>query len=329
MVDEEGHLKIVVAGAGGAGCNTINRLAGMGNCGAKLLAFNTDKLHLRHISDRAERILLGASVTRGLGAGGDPKVAAKAALASRKLIEQEVHDADMVFVTAGMGGGTGTGVAPIIARMARENGALVVGIVSFPFAMERARLKKARQGTAKLADECDSLVVIQNDRLYQWVPNMQIEKAFALADEVTAKAVAGISRTILEPSLVNLDFSDLKHVMADGGLAMISVGEGSGYDRIPQISEHILKHPLLDVDYTEASGALMQFAGGADLTLGEATDLGEKLMDNLGEQVHVAWGARIDERVERSLEAFVIFTGIPSPLLLDPDAAEGRKKEED
>ncbi len=324
MADEEGRIKIVVAGAGGAGCNTINRLAGMGNIHAKLVAFNTDKKQLNTLSNKSERILLGASVTKGLGAGGEPKMGLRAAMASKKLIEREVHDADLLFLTAGMGGGTGTGAAPVIAEIAKDHGALVLGIVSFPFAIERSRIRKAQTGTAKLAEACDSLVVIDNNRLVKWVPNLQIEKAFALADDVTAKAVSGISRTIMEPSLINLDFADMKSVMAGGGLAMISRGEAVGYSRVDDVTQAVLEHPLLDVDWSNASGALMHFTGGPDLTLGDATDVGEKLTARLPDSADVCWGARIDDSVEKRLDAFIIFTGIPSPLLLDPDAGKNK-----
>ncbi len=325
MADEEGRLSIVVAGAGGAGCNTVNRLASIGAGKARLVAFNTDKKHLKSMNDSVERILLGASITKGLGAGGDPGMAEKAAFASKKLIEQQVSDADLVFIAAGMGGGTGTGSAPVIAQIAKDHGALVVGMVTFPFALERARIKKARSGTAKLADVCDCVVVIQNDKLYQWVPNLQIDKAFALADDVVAKAVAGISHTILEPSLINLDFSDVKTLMDGGGLAMIARGEASGYARAEEVVASTLDHPLLDVDFSEASGALFHLSGGPDLTLGEATDIGEKLTARLGDDCNVVWGSRIDDRFDKSLEAFMVFTGIPSPLLLDPDAETKEK----
>jgi cell division protein FtsZ len=296
----------------------------MGNIHAKLIAFNTDKKQLNTLSKKCEHILLGASVTKGLGAGGDPKVALKAAMASKKLIERELADADLVFIAAGMGGGTGTGAAPVIAQIAKDHGALVLGIVTFPFAIERSRIKKAQTGTAKLAEACHTLVVIDNNRLVQWVPNLQIDKAFALADEVMAKAVSSISRTILEPSLMNLDFADLRTVMENGGLAMISTGEAVGYSRVEDVTQKVLEHPLLDVDWSTASGALMHLTGGSDLSLADATDVGEKLTARLPDSADVCWGARIDDSVEKKLEAFIIFTGIPSPLLLDPDAGKNK-----
>ncbi|VVB57341.1 Cell division protein FtsZ 1 [uncultured archaeon] len=320
MASEDGALKIVLVGCGGAGCNTVKRLADMGAGGAQMLALNTDKKHLNTLPKDVEHVLIGPPLTRGLGAGGDPLMGEKAAIASKKAIAPYLKDADLVFVTAGMGGGTGTGSAPVVAQMAKDQGALVIGMVSIPFALERVRVKKAQKGTAKLAEACDCLVVIENDKLYQWVPNMQIEKAFALADEVVAKAVSGISRTILEPSLMNLDFADLKSLMEGGGLAMIALGDASGYTRCEDIVPNVLGNPLLDVDYSQASGALLHLTGGPDFNLGDANLVGEKLTERVGDECNVVWGSRVNADFEKRLEAFVIFTGIPSPLLLDPDA---------
>lgn len=319
MADEDGNLKFVVMGVGGAGCNSINRLAKSGFKDAKLIAVNTDKKQLDTIPQDIYKILLGASVTQGLGAGGEPLIGEKSALVSKALIEREVKDADLVFILVGMGGGTGTGAAPIIAGIAREAGALVLGFAYFPFKLERSRVKKAQKGISKLTDECDSLVLIENDRLVDWAENVPIEEAFAMADDIAAKAVSGISSTILNPSMMNIDFADLKAIMQDRGLAMISHGKSSGYMKVSDISGAVLGNPLLGVDYSKASGALVHFTGGPDLKLGDATEAGELLMGTLPDSVNVSWGARVEDSHKDSLEAFVIFTGIPSPLLLDPD----------
>jgi cell division protein FtsZ len=315
---EEGSLNIALVGVGGAGCNTVSRLAHLGARGTRLVALNTDKKQLNALPKSVERVLIGSTITKGLGAGGDPKIGEKAALQSRKAIEPFIRDADLIFLTAGMGGGTGTGGAPVVAEMAHENGSLVIGMVTFPFALERVRVRKAREGIARLAEFCDCLVVIQNDKLYQWVPNMQIEKAFSLADEIVAKAVSGISRTILEPSLINIDFADLKTLTQDKGLGMIALGEASGYSRCEDIVSNVLENPLMDVDYSQASGALLHLTGGPDFNLGDANLVGERLTERLSEDCNVVWGSRIDPSFENRLEAFIIFMGIPSPLLLDP-----------
>lgn len=319
MADDDGNLKFVVMGVGGAGCNSISRLAKSGFRDAKLVALNTDKKQIDTMPNEVRSVLLGASVTQGLGAGGDPLVGEKSALASKALIQSEVNGADLVFIITGMGGGTGTGATPIIAELAKEAGALVLAFAYFPFKLERSRVKKAQRGISKLTDVCDSLVLIENDRLTTWAENVPIEEAFAMADDVAAKAVSGISKTILNPSMMNIDFADLQSIMKDKGLSMISHGVASGYMKVSDISDAVLRNPLLGVDFSKASGALVHFTGGPDLKLGDATEAGELLMKQLPDSVNVSWGARMDEEHRDSLEAFVIFTGIPSPLLLDPD----------
>ncbi|HLC38174.1 MAG TPA: hypothetical protein VJI71_01855, partial [Candidatus Norongarragalinales archaeon] len=193
--------KIMVVGVGGAGCNSINRLARSGIKGAEMVAINTDKNHLTIISDQARKILIGASITRGLGAGGYPEIGAKSADVSREALEKVLDRADLVFLTCGMGGGTGTGASPVLAELARKQGAIVIGIVTYPFALERARLEKADGGIATLKEQVDTLIVIDNNRLVEIVPNLPIDQAFNVADEVIARAVRGITETITTPSL--------------------------------------------------------------------------------------------------------------------------------
>ncbi|MBI5635999.1 cell division protein FtsZ, partial [Candidatus Micrarchaeota archaeon] len=217
--------RIIVLGSGGAGCNSINRLARAGIKGAELIAVNTDKMHLGMISDAAKKILIGASTTRGLGAGGYPEVGAKAADASRDALEKILSGADLVFLTAGMGGGTGTGSAPILCDIARKQGAIVIAIVTYPFALERARLEKADAGLEALKAQADTIIVIDNNRLVEIVPNLPIDQAFNVADEIIARAVRGITETITTPSMVNLDFADVRAIMSNGGVSMIAVGE--------------------------------------------------------------------------------------------------------
>jgi cell division protein FtsZ len=294
----------------------VRRLANQ-NLVTEIYALNTDKKQLNAMPGNVKQMVLGPSVTSGLGAGGNPDMGERAALASRNEIEDIVKDADLVFVLTGMGGGTGTGASPVVAQIAEEQGALVLGFSYFPFALERARLRKAKRGISRMSDFCDSLVVIENDLLTTWAENVPIEKAFAMADDVAAKAVLGISKTILEPSMMNIDFADLRSITADKGLSMISQGQSSGYMKVHDIANAVLGHPLLDVDYSKASGALVHFTGGPDLKLGDATEAGELIMSKLPQNVNVSWGARMEESRKDSLEAFVIFTGIPSPMLLD------------
>ncbi len=308
--------RIVVVGTGGAGCNTINRLARMNIKGADLIAVNTDRQHLTMISDQAKKILIGASITRGLGAGGYPEIGAKAADASRDALEKILDRTDLMFLSAGMGGGTGTGSAPIIANIGRKLGGIVISIVTYPFALERARLEKADQGLDALKTEADTIIVIDNNRLVEIVPNLPIDQAFAVADEIIARAVRGITETITTPSLVNLDFADVRAVMSNGGVSMIAVGEGKGPNRSEEVVRNTLSHALLDVDFTGATGVLLHITGGPDMTLGECNHIGEMLTERVDPHATVIWGARIDPAFEGKIEVIAIFTGIKSPYVL-------------
>ena len=308
--------KIMVIGIGGAGCNSINRLGRSGIKGAELVAINTDKNHLTMITDNARKLLIGSSITRGLGAGGYPEIGAKAADVSRDALEKVMDRADLVFLTCGMGGGTGTGASPVIAELARKQGAIVISIVTYPFALERARLEKADKGIETLKEQVDTLIVIDNNRLVEIVPNLPIDQAFNVADEVIARAVRGITETITTPSLINLDFADVRAVMTNGGVSMIAVGEAKGPNRVEDVVENTLHHALLDVDYTGATGVMLHITGGADMTLGECNQIGEKLTEKVDPNATVIWGARIDPSMEGKIEAIAIFTGIQSPYVL-------------
>lgn len=308
--------KICVIGAGGAGCNSINRLARAGIKGADLIAINTDRLHLTTISESVKKVLIGASITRGLGAGGYPEIGMKAADVSREALEKLLGGADLVFLTCGMGGGTGTGAAPVIAEVAKKAGAIVISIVTYPFALERARLEKADQGLETLKRQADTIIVIDNNRLVQIVPNLPIDQAFNVADEIIARAVRGITETITTPSLVNLDFADVRAVMSNGGVSMIAVGEAKGPNRSKDVVKNTLNHALLDVDYTGSTGVLLHITGGPDMTLGECNAIGEALTERVDPNATVIWGARIAPDFEGKIEAIAIFTGIKSPYVL-------------
>ncbi len=317
--NSEGEIKtpkIMVIGVGGAGSNSINRLSRVGIRGAELVAINTDKLHLTTISENARKLLIGEAITRGLGAGGYPEIGTKAADASRDALEKVLEDADLVFITAGMGGGTGTGASPVIAEIAKEQGAIVIAVVTYPFALERARLEKADIGLENLKKVADTIVVIDNNRLVQLVPHLPIDQAFAVADEIIARAVRGITETITTPSLVNLDFADVRAVMSNGGVSMIAVGEAKGVNRAEDVVANTLNNALLDIDYTGATGVLLHITGGSDMTLGEANQIGEMLTERVDPHATVIWGSRIDPSFEGKIEAIAIFTGINSPYVL-------------
>ncbi len=311
-----GKLKIVVCGAGGGGNNTVGRLQHLGIESAELVAVNTDKQDLQKLDESITKLLIGAKLTRGLGAGGFPDVGEKAAEASRHEIADVLADTNLIFICAGMGGGTGTGAAPIIAEIAKDTGAIVVAIVTFPFDLERARLDKAREGIDRLRGVADTVVIIDNNKLVEYVPNLPIDKAFMVADEVVARAVKGITETIMEPSLINLDFADIKSVMCGGNVALISVGDGHGPDKVELAVKSTLEHPLLDVDYAGATGALIHITGGTEMTLGEANAIGKSITKGVDPKASVIWGARVNPNLHDRVEVIAIITGVKSPNLL-------------
>ncbi len=321
--------RIVVMGCGGAGCNTLNRMARIGIAGAELIAVNTDKQHLTLVHDSVKKLLIGQSVTRGLGAGGFPDVGAKAAEVSRASISQALDGSDMLFITAGMGGGTGTGASPIVADIAKEQGAIVIAMVTYPFRLERARLNKADEGIAKLRKIADTVIIIDNNRLVELVPNLPIEQAFSVADEVTSRAVKGITETITTPSLINLDYADVRAIMTQGGVSVISVGEAKGHQRVEEVVEDTLRNSLLDVDYAGAKAALIHITGGPDMTLGEANEIGVRLTDSIDANATVIWGARINPEMEGKIEVIAIMTGVQSPHIKGPMSEKLASREED
>jgi len=313
--DEFAAPKIMVIGVGGAGNNSVNRISNIGVSGAQLVAINTDRQHLGIISDDITKLLIGKSVTNGLGAGAYPEIGAKAAEVSKGALEEILDGVDMLFITAGMGGGTGTGAAPVVAQIAKQQGAIVIAIVTYPFALERARLIKAEEGIDLMKDICDTVVVIDNNRLVELVPNLPMQDAFKVADEVIARTVRGITETITQPSLINLDYADIRTVMGGKGLSVIAVGESQSVNKVEEVVEDTLKNALLDVDITGATGCLVHITGGAELTLGEANTVGEMLTDNIDPNAAVIWGSRIDPTFENKIEVIAIFTGVQSPFI--------------
>lgn len=304
------QIKIVTVGVGGGGNNTINRLIKSGVKGTELVAINTDKQHLNIVHERAKKILIGKTITKGLGAGGFPEIAAKAAEIDRALIEKELAGAHLVFICAGMGGGTGGGASPIVAEIAKEQGAIVVAMVTYPFALERARKKKADESIAALKKHCDSVIILDNNRLVQLVPNLPMQEAFAVADEILARAISGLVWTITQPSLINIDFADVRAIMKGGGVGFIAVGEGKGTDKVRTAAEGVIKNRLLDVEFEGAKGALIHISGGSDLTLGDAVKAGEIITEKMDPDANVKWGARILQNYEGKLEIVAIVTGV-------------------
>ena len=316
--DEEfGDPRIVIVGCGGAGNNTINRLYNIGVDGAETVAINTDKQHLKMI-EADTKILVGKSLTNGLGAGGDPEMGERATEMAQGTIKEVLGAADLVFVTAGMGGGTGTGAAPVVSEIAKDQGAIVVSMVSTPFNVERARTVKAEEGLERLREEADSIIVLDNNRLLDYVPNLPIGKAFSVMDQIIAETVKGISETITQPSLINLDYADMTAIMNQGGVAVMLVGETQEKNKSEEVVNDAMSHPLLDVDYRGASGALVHITGGPDLALSEAEGIADNITERLDASANVIWGARIREEYKGKVRVMAIMTGVQSAQVLGP-----------
>jgi cell division protein FtsZ len=314
---EFGDPRIVIIGCGGAGNNTVNRLYNIGVDGAETIAVNTDKQHLQMV-EADTKILVGKSLTNGLGAGGDPSMGERATEMAQGTIKEVLGEADLVFVTAGMGGGTGTGAAPVVSKIAKEQGSIVVGMVSTPFNVERARTVKAEEGLEKLRGEADSIIVLDNNRLLDYVPNLPIGKAFSVMDQIIAETVKGISETITQPSLINLDYADMTSIMNQGGVAVMLVGETQDKNKTKEVVNDAMNHPLLDVDYRGASGGLVHITGGPDLTLKEAEGIAQNITERLEASANVIWGARIQDEYKGKVRVMAIMTGVQSAQILGP-----------
>jgi len=319
------QIKIVTVGVGGAGNNTINRLIRAGIKGCNLLAVNTDKQHLNMIDEKAKKLLIGKTLTKGLGAGGYPEIGIKAAEIDRPMLEKELSGSHLVFLCAGMGGGTGTGATPVIAEIAKEQGAITVAMVTYPFNLERARRVKADEGIAKLRKVTDSVIILDNNRLVKIVPNLPMNEAFSVADEILAKAIGGLVWTITQPSLINIDFADVRSIMGGGGVGFIAVGEGKGTDKVTSAAEGVLKNRLLDVDFEGATGALIHISGGSDLTLGDAIKAGEIVTERMDPHANVKWGARLIPGYDAKIEIVAIVTGVKGASIMGKPLEEGRE----
>ena len=309
-----GYANIKIIGCGGAGNNTIDRLMKIGIQGAKCIAINTDRQHLDMI-DAHIKLLIGKNLTRGLGAGGNPEIGRAAAEESREDLIKILRETDLAFITCGEGGGTGTGSAPIAAEISKLEGAIVVGVVTIPFETEVGRIEKAKEGLNQLKQYVDTLVVIDNNRLLEIAPNLPIIEAFSVADEVLASMVKGITETISLPSLINLDFADVRTILSTGGVAIIGVGESNGQEnRVMEAIEDALNMPLLDVNINGAKGALIHVCGGNDMTLAEANSVARKIYEKMDvTDSMVIWGARVSDEFNGYLRVMLLITGISSP----------------
>ncbi len=310
-----GQANIKVIGCGGAGNNMVTWLYKRGIKGAEIVAVNTDQQHLK-ISEADKKFIIGKEVTRGLGCGGFPQKGAEAAQESINELKLTLKGADMVFVCAGMGGGTGTGAAPVVAQLCKDMGAIVIGTVTMPFNIERARIEKAEFGLDQLRKAADTVIVVDNNRLVQIAGNLPIQQAFAVANELVSTMIKGIVETIATPSLVNLDFADVKAIMTNGGVAAIGVGSSDTTNRVDEAVKGALQNPLLDIDYNGATGALLHVWGGPDLTLDEINRVGELVTESLDQDANVIWGARVSDDMKGKLMVMTIITGVKSTAIV-------------
>jgi cell division protein FtsZ len=323
------RASIKVIGAGGAGNNTVNRISEVGIVGAEIIAVNTDAQDLLYTTaDR--KILIGKELTHGMGAGSDPKVGEEAAKESEHELKAAMEGADMVFITCGMGGGTGTGSAPVLAEIAKKQGSLTVGIVTMPFTMEgNRRYENAVIGLEKMESVVDTLIVIPNDKLLELAPDLPLLTAFKVADEILTNAVKGIAEMVTKAGLINLDFADVRAVMTGGGVALIGVGESDSENRAVEAVEKAINNPLLDVDISGANGALINVSGGPDMTLEEARKVVETVSAKLDENAKVIWGAQIYEDLAKTIRTMLMVTGVRSEQIFGKPKlhATQRKKE--
>ncbi len=310
--DHASYLAVIrVVGVGGAGLNAVDRMIDAGINQVDFVAVNTDIQQLQ-MSDASTKIHIGSEITEGLGSGADPEIGRQAAEEGYDAIKRSLRGSDMVFVTAGEGGGTGSGAAPVVARIARELGALTVGIVTMPFKFEGSRRKKqAEDGLVALREACDTLIVVPNDRLLEVLDkSTSMLDAFRIADDVLRHGVQGICDLITNPGLINLDFADVRTIMADSGSALMGIGYATGENRAKEAAERALRSPLIETEITGARGILLSIAGGDDLTLYEVNEAAEAVREASTDDTNIIFGATIDERLAGQMWITVVATGI-------------------
>ncbi len=305
--------KVLVIGCGGGGGNSVARLHRLGVHGARTVVVNTDAVHLDSIQcDR--KLLIGAGVTRGMGAGGKPEIGERCAEIAEEELRNLIGDADLTFVTVGLGGGTGTGVAPYVAELAQAAGSVVITMATTPFKAERGRMANATAGIQRLKGVSDSLIVLDNNRLLDLVPNLPVEQAFAVMDHLISEVIKGVTESITLPSLINLDFNDVRTILQQGGTSTIFYGENAD-DNPKQLVADTLDNPLLDVDYRGARGALIHISAGPRLSLRTAHEVVEGLTARMRSDANVIFGVRVDRKFEGIVRVLTIMTGVRSPIL--------------
>lgn len=325
---EKQSARVKVVGCGGGGGNCVSRMKETGIKGCEIIAINTDAQDLLY-TNVDSKILIGRELTHGLGAGSNPKIGEQAAKESEQEIKKKLGDSDMVFITCGLGGGTGTGSAPVVAQLAKKAGALTIGIVTLPFTVEgQKRIENAQYGLEKLASITDTLIVIPNDKLLEIAPELPIHTAFKVADEILTNAVKGITELITKAGLVNLDFADVKAVMANGGVSLIGIGESDSQDRARDAVEKAINNPLLDVDITNARGALVNIIGGSDMSLDEYKKVVEIIGKKISPDAKLISGAQLSPDMEKSIKVLLIVTGVKSTQILGSSVELGKSNQE-
>ncbi len=308
--------KIKVIGVGGGGGNSLSRMREIGIRGGELIAINTDAQDLLY-TNADQKVLIGKELTQGLGAGSNPKIGEEAARESESEIKKKIANSDMVFITCGLGGGTGTGAAPLIAGLAKKQGALTIGVVTLPFTIEgKKRIENAMNGLERMESIADTLIVIPNDKLLELAPELPLHTAFKIADEILTNAVKGITELVTTNGLVNLDFADIRAVMVDGGVSLIGMGESDSAQRAIEAVEKAIQNPLLDVDISNATGALVNVIGGPDMSLDEYKIIIETVGNQLNSNAKLIGGAQISEDMEKSIRVLLIVTGVKSAQIL-------------
>ena len=305
--------RIKVIGVGGGGGNTTSRMREIGIKGGEIIAINTDAQDLLY-ANADQKILIGREISKGLGAGSNPRIGAEAAKEQQQDIKKKLNNSDLVFVTCGLGGGTGTGAAPVVAEIAKKQGALVIGVVTLPFTVEgEKRLENANEGLERMESIVDTLIIIPNDKLLDLAPDLPLPTAFKVADEILTNAVKGITELVTSSGLVNLDFADIKTIMVNGGVSLIGMGESDSNDRALEAVDRALNNPLLDVEIKDAKGALVNVIGGTDLSLEEYKQVVQKIGEQLSPDAKLISGAQISKDLEKSIKVIVIITGVNSP----------------
>ncbi len=310
------RVNIKIFGCGGGGSNTVNRLVESGISGAELYALNTDAAHLLNVH-APHKILIGRRCTRGLGAGAEPHIGEEAAKEAEDELRRHISGADIVFVTCGLGGGTGTGAAPFVAKMAKDAGSLVMAVVTMPFSVEgRNRTDNAEWGLNLLTKFADTVLLVPNDKLLEVAPKLPLDKAFKVADEVLMRSIKGITEIITKPGMVNLDFNDLKTIMSSGGLAMVGIGVSDDMENKAKTAvEAALNSPLLDVDTSNATGALVSVVGGMDMSVSDAEKVVQITSDRINPGARIIWGASVDPNMEHEIRVMLVITGVTSRIL--------------